>query len=79
MKFTLFSKYILAATNPAQTMYNATLKLYMSVNGSTITGKFPPMLFIKNKNMAIHTDLTCGGTISTNTVNKIANQVSAMM
>ena len=44
---------------------------------STLKRTWPPILFIKNKNIAITIDLTSAGTTSTITVNKTANQVSA--
>ena len=42
-----------------------------------MTGRLPPTRFIRNRKMAIQVERTSGGTISTMTVNKTANQVSA--
>ena len=47
------------------------------LTGSTRSGRFPPVLFIRKRKMAIVADRTSAGTISTITVNKIENQVSA--
>ena len=62
---------------PGHIAKSAVLSSDFLLMGVISRGICPPTLFIKNKNMAITTAFTECGTISTITVNKTANQVSA--
>lgn len=45
--------------------------------GLMMTGRFPPMLFMRNKNIPKIVVFKCGGDTSTIVTNTIPNQVSA--
>ena len=62
---------------PGHIAKSAVLSSDFLLMGVISRGICPPTLFIKNRNMAITTAFTECGTISTITVNKTANQVSA--
>ena len=65
--------------SPGQVMYRAVCRPtpLIFVNGSISMGRFPPTLFIRNRKVPIQTERMLDGTISTRTVKRIENQVSA--
>ena len=70
---------LLAAISPGQVMYRAVCSPTPSslVRGSISIGRLPPTLFIKKRKVPIQTDRMLEGTISTRTVKRRENQVSA--
>ena len=65
-------------TNPGHTTKTASWYPIDLAKGSTITGRFPPMLFMMKRKRAMQVDLTSGAQISVITVKRMANQVSAV-
>lgn len=58
-------------------MYRLSLYPIALETGSTAIGRFPPILFITNKNTPTVVERTCRGTISTKMANRIPNHISA--
>ena len=65
--------------HPGQMASRAVLRPYDFDNGVTNNGISAPMLSMRKTNVPMMNELMSGGTISTTTVNKIPNHVSAIV